>query len=323
MWRAIALFLLSAFFFLSCCKEPESSRGSSADSGSLPPVTASAPPGSTKAETVKEEEEAETLREELEQLEKKRKELGDNFLSANVGPFLILANCSEAEFERIKKWTIRDCMDAFNKDFFETKPTHRYTVYLFKDDRTYRHFAKKLWNDTDISKFGYYKPSIKALVVNIDTGTGTLVHEMVHALMEADFPDSPAWFNEGMGSLFEHCRIEENERGHIHGLMNWRFPALREALEKGKIAPLSEVLATSRSQFYGERREHYYAMARYLCMFGQQKGVLPKFYKKFRDNYKEDPTGKKFLEEVFGKKLEEIEKDWHAWLKEQKYPPDE
>lgn len=54
-------------------------------------------------------------------------------------------------------------------------------------------------------------------------------------------------------------------------------------------------------------------------MFTQQKALLPKFYKKFRDNFKDDPTGKKSLEEVFGKKLDEIEKDWRLWLKEQKY----
>ena len=30
-----------------------------------------------------------------------------------------------------------------------------------------------------------------------------LVHEMVHPFMDADFPACPAWFNEGLASLYE------------------------------------------------------------------------------------------------------------------------
>ena len=68
-------------------------------------------------------------------------------------------------------------------------------------------WAKKLYDDDDLSKYGYYKPSEKTMLMNINTGTGTLVHEMTHALVRYDFPDIPSWFNEGLGSLYERCSL--------------------------------------------------------------------------------------------------------------------
>ena len=39
--------------------------------------------------------------------------------------------------------------------------------------------------------------------MNIATGGGTLVHEIVHPFMAANFEQCPSWFNEGLGSLYE------------------------------------------------------------------------------------------------------------------------
>ena len=35
--------------------------------------------------------------------------------------------------------------------------------------------------------------------MNISTGGGTLVHEIVHPFIEANFPACPPWLNEGLG----------------------------------------------------------------------------------------------------------------------------
>jgi hypothetical protein len=51
----------------------------------------------------------------------------------------------------------------------------------------------------------------------------------------------------------------------------------------------------------------------------QEKGILKKFYKTFRDNYSEDNTGKKFLEQMFGKSLNEIDTEYVNWVKTLKY----
>jgi len=66
-----------------------------------------------------------------------------------------------------------------------------------------RHSLELLLGEHPTTPYGYYSRNKKALVMNIGTGGGTLLHEMVHAMAEADFEDIPSWLNEGLGSLYE------------------------------------------------------------------------------------------------------------------------
>jgi hypothetical protein len=77
---------------------------------------------------------------------------------------------------------------------------------------------------------------------------------------------------------------------------------------------LKNLVATSDSEFRGEKEALNYAEARYFCMYLQQRGLLGKFYRKFRDNYKQSPSGEKFLIELLGKEMDEDEKDWLKWV---------
>src|SRR5258706_12901051 len=112
--------------------------------------------------------------------------------------------------------------------------------------------------------------------MNIGTGSGTLVHEIVHPFMRANFPNCPAWFNEGLASLYE-ASVEKN--GHIQGLINWRFKGLEKAIKEGRTISFQQLTSMSEAQFYGgaSYSEHY-AQARYLCYYLQEKGLLAKFY---------------------------------------------
>ncbi len=243
-------------------------------------------------------------------------ELGEGYIAGIEGPFIVLGNIPEERFRQIIRYTIRACSDRMYQQYFTKKPKYTIRVYLFGDDTSYRQTAKRLWNDTGLSPFGYYKPSERALVMNIATGTGTLVHEMFHALVEPDFPDIPTWFNEGVASLYECCQVKSDK---LIGLMNWRFPRLKRALSENKLVPLADLVVTTTRQFYGRGSDLHYSEARYFCMYLQKEGLLEKFYKKFRDNYEKDTTGRKFLEELLGKKIDAIEKDWLKWVKTLKY----
>jgi peptidoglycan hydrolase-like protein with peptidoglycan-binding domain len=57
-------------------------------------------------------------------------------------------------------------------------------------------------------------------------GYGTLLHEMIHALIAADFPNAPAWLNEGLASLYERTQWSNSQ---LHALPNWRMDGLRES----------------------------------------------------------------------------------------------
>lgn len=213
----------------------------------------------------------EDLRKEVRKL---REELGDEYLAGIEGPFIVLGNIPAERFRQIMRYTIRACSQAMHKQYFEKKPDYTIRIYLFGDDASYRRTARKLWGDTDLSPFGYYKPSEKTLVMNIATGTGTLVHEMFHALVEPDFPEIPAWFNEGVASLYECCRVGEDR---LTGMMNWRFPRLQKAVRDDELVPLKRLVFTSTAQFYGRGSDLHYSQARYFCMYLQKKGLLENF----------------------------------------------
>ena len=117
----------------------------------------------------------------------------------------------------------------------------------------------------------------------------------------------PAWFNEGLASLYEQCRILP---GKLLGLTNWRLPALQKRLREDGCGLLAGVVATSTGEFYGPGSGLNYAAARYLCYDLQEKGLLERFYKEFRRDAAKDPTGRKTLERVLGTTLDAYEPGW-------------
>ncbi len=239
-----------------------------------------------------------------------RSQLGNGFHVRRSEVFVCAGDVSREEFDAIVDGTVTACARALWKMYFNKRPDYAIRVYLFGDERTYRAYAKKLFGDTNVSHFGYYKPDEKALVMNIGTGTGTLVHEMVHALMEPDFPDAPTWFSEGLASLYEQCRVERNG---LVGLVNWRLPVLKEGMQNGTTLPLARLIATKRDEFLDENTSVHYAQARYLCQFMQERGVLRDFYRAYHDGFNNDKTGAKALQKVFKKSVDEIEKEWLKW----------
>jgi len=243
-------------------------------------------------------------------------DLGDTFIYKGFSYFVIISNLSSDETQRVISKTISSAVDCFYNDYLGKKPDELTTIFLFKDDESYRYWAKKLFNDDDLSRFGYYKPGSKVMLMNISTGTGTLVHELTHALVRYDFPDIPAWFNEGLGSLYERCSLNN---GVILGYVNWRLPALQDAIKNGKYTELSNLIKTDDDEFYGKNSDVNYSQARYFCMYMQEKELLRKFYKQFRDNYENDRTGKTDIESVFGEKISDIDREFVAWVKTLNY----
>ena len=94
--------------------------------------------------------------------------------------------------------------------------------------------------------------------------------------------------------------------------MNWRLPVLQDAIKKGTLPPLREIMTMSDAEFYKDRQGKY-AAARYFMLYLQEKGLLVKLYKTFRDRAPEDKTGVKFVEEILGEKLETFEPGWRKW----------
>jgi len=235
----------------------------------------------------------------------------DDFYIKGHSSFVIVSNMSDYETDRIIYGTIEKAEECFYNDYFDIKPDEIVTVFLFKDDISYRYWAQKRFDDSDPSPYGYYKPSKKTMLMNISTGGGTLLHELTHAFVRYDFPDIPSWFNEGLGSLYERCSLNNCT---ILGYVNWRLPGLQKSIINKTYTSLNKLVFTDDDEFYGENSGFYYAQARYLCYYLQEKGELRKFYKTFRDNYKEDNTGMKFLEKILRKDLISFDEEFKSFV---------
>jgi hypothetical protein len=212
-------------------------------------------------------------------------------------PFVVVGDDSPEQVRAHAAHVVRWAVDRLKRDFFTQEPERILDVWLFKDSVSYESNALSLFGEKPSTPYGYYSPEHGALVMNIATGGGTLVHEIVHLFMAANFPNCPAWFNEGLGSLFEQSVERE---GHIVGLPNWRLPGLKHALRRGTVPSFRELTQTSTHAFYEEDPGTNYAQARYLLYYLQEQGLLVRYFHEFVAHAKEDATGYRTLERVLG-----------------------
>jgi hypothetical protein len=240
------------------------------------------------------------------------------FTIVKESPFVVIGDDDSEAIKAFAAGTVRWAVRMLKKDYFKKDPPEIIDIWLFKDKQSYEANVKKLFGTSPHTPFGYYSPAHKALIMNISTGGGTLVHEIVHPFMRVNFPDCPPWFNEGMGSLYEQCSERD---GSIWGLTNWRLAGLQETIRKKSVPSFRELTAMDDEDFYQKDKGTNYAQARYLLYYLQEKGLLVKFYREFTANAKNDPTGYKTLQKVLGEKdMDAFKKRWEAYVLTLKFP---
>lgn len=229
-------------------------------------------------------------------------------------PFVVIGNLPEKRLRVMAENSVLAPARAMSRGYFRRRPTDVITVLLFRDGQSYKLWARKLFNDTRVPYFGYYKASVRTMVMNIATGTGTLVHELTHALIGYDFPNVPTWFNEGLASLHEQCYVMPDR---LVGDVNWRLPHLQKAIREKKLRPLRELV--TRDDFYGPKRGINYAQARYFVMYLQHRGLLKGFYRRFRRD-RASKGAVKVIQEAFGAPTEQVEAGYLRWAGTLRWP---
>lgn len=227
-------------------------------------------------------------------------------------PFVVVGDGGKKAIEGHARDTVKWAVDLLKRDYFAKDPKDILDIWLFKDAASYRKHAKQLFGEIPTTPYGYYSAENKSLVMNIETGGGTLVHEIVHPFMEANFPGCPAWFNEGMGSLYEQCGEQD---GHIRGFTNWRLPGLQSAIKRGGLTPFKTLLAMDARTFYNEDKGTNYSQSRYLCYYLQERRLLASFYREFVADSKDDPTGFGTLQKILGERdMDAFQKKWETFV---------
>ena len=227
-------------------------------------------------------------------------------------PFVVVGDEPKSVVKERSEETVRWAVDRLKKDLFTKDPDEILDIWLFKDAVSYEKHTQLLWGEKPSTPYGYYSSNHKALIMNISTGGGTLVHELVHPFIESNFPACPPWLNEGLGSLYEKCGDED---GYIRGYINWRLPGLQRAIKAGELTSFKDLMAMDAQTFYSDKRGDNYAQSRYLCYYLQQKGLLFKFYKLFQANQQQDPTGYQSLRSVLQESnLKRFQKKWEQYV---------
>jgi hypothetical protein len=242
----------------------------------------------------------------------KRKIPSDDFHIVLCKPFVVVGDEPPEKVRQRAESTVRWAVERLKRQYFEKDPDDILDIWLFKDKDSYDRHTREVFHDRPTTPFGYYSSAHKALIMNIATGGGTLVHEIVHPFMAANFPACPSWFNEGLASLYE----QSGERqGQIVGYTNWRLRGLQEAIRNGPIPSFADLCSTTTHQFYREDPGTNYAQARYLCYYLQERGLLLRYYQEFRRAAEADATGYATLSKVLGRTdMEEFQKEWEQFV---------
>jgi hypothetical protein len=239
---------------------------------------------------------------------KTKTKIPDGYATRIAGPFFVIGDESAARVEHYAQ-TIEWTIGHLKRDFHMREPANVIDVWLLGSAESYVANAVRLFGRRPSTPFGFFLPDHQALFMNIATGGGTLVHEVVHPFIAASFPAVPAWFNEGLASLYEAVR---EKHGQLWGMPNWRLAGLKRAIRTGKLPSFAAMTSDSDGDFYASATG--YAQARYLCLYLQENGLLHRYYQQFHADVVADPTGYLTLARVLGNPdMAKFEKQWQAW----------
>lgn len=250
-----------------------------------------------------------------------KKQVPKGFHIVVQAPFVVIGNESGVRVRERVNQTVEWAVDRLKAAYFKKDPNQIIDIWLFRDRSSYAKYCQSLFGVEPHTPYGFYlqrEGGKNALIMNIASGPGTLVHEIVHPFVESNFPACPAWFNEGLGSLYEQYG---DGNGHIKGFTNWRLEGLQQAITTGALPAFKSLLSTTEEAFYNQDPGTNYAQARYLCYYLQEKGLLKPFYHSFVKNQRWDPTGYKTLKKVLGvEDMASFQQRWEAYVLTLKFP---
>jgi hypothetical protein len=154
---------------------------------------------------------------------------------------------------------------------------------------------------------GYFEPLDNSLVLRKNllgpdstVFLGTALHELVHALIQSDYPQAPPWLNEGLAAIHE-------QYGQTGPLDNYKLYVAKAALQsQGKWPKLTDLLNARPVWWTTEARGVMAAASRYFCMFLWRENKLPAVYKALRNAPKNESVTDT-IQRVTGKSIQELE----------------
>jgi hypothetical protein len=229
------------------------------------------------------------------------------------GTFVFVAPDSGIFFDGAMSLAHRSLV-ALQNGRFPRLPSRAVTVVAFSDPSAYSAYCLRQLQVSCTHALGLYRHGQRQITLLLTGGMTTLTHEIVHPLVEADFPMAPTWFDEGIASLFEQPVFPQP--GEIHGVANGRRQLLLPALDAGlPTARIDSLFGMSTETFLDAGPDLHYALARELCRWLDDQHLLWPFYRAWRDGFWDDLTGEKAFKQVVGKTPGEANPAWALWVR--------
>jgi hypothetical protein len=209
----------------------------------------------------------------------------------------------------------RKALDAYFNGRFSTRPDRAVFAVLFPSTSAYEAYCLERFGAKCGTSYGLYSHATREIVVDLSPGLATLTHELVHPIVQTDFPRAPAWIDEGLASLYESPTFPHE--GEVRGASNWRGASLVRALsspEKALSVRLDSLFDMTDATFHDVDEDLHYAMARYACLWLDSLGKLWPFYREWRDSTG-DATGAMAFSRVMGRPPVEANDEWVRWVR--------
>ena len=138
--------------------------------------------------------------------------------------FFIVSYESSKTAEEHFRDGISDFYNYFRRYLFPELNHERFLMLLGDDPYGLMQFTEVIYPDVEYYSrapfMGYYNRRDNLLLATVYGGYGTLLHEMLHAMVYWDFPDAPGWIEESLATLYERSRWDS---GRLVPLPNWRL----------------------------------------------------------------------------------------------------
>lgn len=208
----------------------------------------------------------------------------------------VIGCATDAETRGELRKQLKKHAQDLHKHLFANEPTQYLSVII-----------PEKWKG-DVVTGHFYPPAY----VDAQNMGSSLRHEFTHALHFSDQSARnqahPIWIIEGLASLYEFSRVENDEVTPKH---NYQLAPLKTIVGEGKYVPFAKLMRLEHRQF----TSRHYGQARYIMMYLHESGKLKNFYSTYLKSYERDTSGIAALEEVLDSPLLEIESAWRDWIK--------
>ena len=200
------------------------------------------------------------------------KQIFPNFNAISEDVFVIVGPDTEEELSQHYLRGVKDFYAFFKKTYFSKTPQSYLSLIISEDPTELMRSARTIDASLEVESrapfFGFYMPANHLAFATIGGGYGTLLHEMMHALIRNENPDTPRWLEEAMASLYERCIWRD---GRLTPLPNWRISMMH-----GHVTSLGEL-----DDIIEYENVHSRALSnlRLLLVFLDQENKLVDFYK--------------------------------------------